>query len=194
MFGQCTGAATTVKALLSVVEAVSTKVCHQSKQKVCLTPSGNCNLLSVSDTSGNTDKNFSHRKHHWDTPKIANFVKAFACNFCQQINKILPFHLTFRIFFFFSWSYFARQINYQFFFQLFQNSMAYYFSIPPRMKHHYLGYKWSSIVLSDVREESSSLHIKNLNFKYCISMIWIYNFTCLIFPQFSSSNLSNSIF
>ena len=56
------------------------------KNSARLTPSGNCNLLSVSDTSGNTDKNFSHRKHHWDTPEIANFVKVSAHNLLSTIQ------------------------------------------------------------------------------------------------------------
>ena len=32
---------------------------------------------SVPDTSGNTDKNFSHRKHHSDTPDIARFWRKY---------------------------------------------------------------------------------------------------------------------
>ena len=67
VLGHCTVvAATTVRVLCpSVLEAVSTKVWDQSAQKLSLTPVREIvTWLSVSDTSGNTDKNFSHRKHY----------------------------------------------------------------------------------------------------------------------------------
>ena len=159
MFCQCTGAATTVKALLSVLEAVSTKVCHQSKQKPSLTPSGNCNLLSVSDTSGNTDKNFSHRKHHWNTPEIANFVKQLIRRCFPPINRNIttPHNLQQLFLFIFvrykttqpqqgvsiksilgkcSFRFWAHVSSSSPLFQLFQNSLDNYFSIPRRTKHH----------------------------------------------------------
>ena len=62
----------TAKVLLSVwKDSTKVKVCQESGCKNQAASGNLVTLLSVPDTASNTDKNFKHRKHHWDTPEIA---------------------------------------------------------------------------------------------------------------------------
>ena len=92
---------------------------------------------SVLDTSGNTDKNFSHRKHHSDTPDIARFWRKYLLtnifNKYIEIKKVTLYENSMEIYF--KWAATPPQIQavWKFLCPLFLNRS--------RTRHH-LAYKW----------------------------------------------------